>query len=242
MARYSFLILFVQLFCAYHAYQNNKPFYWYLLIFFIPVIGTIAYLYVHFASLKNLENVSETIKSTVNKNYEIDKLMKDAKYSDTITNRIMLADAYAAKQQYHQAAALYKSCLEGFNADDEKTLEKLMVATYFLDDYEATVQIGKKLDTSPLFKKSESRIVYAWSLNYIGQIEKADQVFREMDIRFSNYVHRAEYAKFLIENNRPKEARGLLISLKDEFDGMEKSEQRQKKAIAKEIDSIYKSI
>ena len=195
-----------------------------------------------FFTRNNIERVSESIKHVVNPEYSIQNLLKDAKYSDTIANKEKLADAYAAKGQYHQAIALYESCLEGFNQADMGILTKMMVAKYFVSDYEGVVIAGDKLDGQPAFDKSESQAVYAWSLYYIGQDTKADEVFQSMNVRYSHYAQRSEYAKYLIETQRADEAKALLESLVDEFDGMDKTALRQKKAIKKEIMGLLKDV
>lgn len=200
------------------------------------------YLYVHFATRQNIDTVKSTIQTTVNSNFEIEQLLKESKYADTIANRIKLADAYASKTKYLQAITLYESCLEGYNKDDHKTREKLMVARYFVGDNNEVIKHGDLLKDDVAFKKSESRIVYAWSLSAEGQNEKAESEFKDMDVRFGNYVHRTEYAKYLIEQNREKESKELLLSLQDELSHMEREERRQKKDIAKEIEKVLKTV
>lgn len=242
MSRFYPLILILQGYCIYHAYQNQKEYYWYLIILFLPIFGSLLYLYINFGAQVNLDHVSEKIKGVVDENYEVEKLINESNYSDTITNRIKLADAYASKEQYLPAISLYESCLKGFNADDIKTKEKLMVAKYFIEDYKGVQKLGDSLNEVLSFKNSESRIVYAWSLAFLENKEKAEEVFKAMDIQFSNYVHRYEYAKFLIEQDRSIEARELLIGLEDEISYMEPAEQRRKKSIRKEINNLIRTI
>ncbi len=242
MSRLYPLIFILQGYCIYHAYTNRKGYHWYLIVLFLPIIGSLIYLFVNFGSKTNLENVSEAIKEVVNSNYEVEKLLKESKYSDTITNRIKLADSYAAKQKYLQAIALYESCLKGFNSDDLMTKEKLMVAKYFIEDYTGVKKLGDTLNNNPTFKNSESRIVYAWSLHFLNDHEKAEEVFKAMDVRFSNYVHRSEYAKFLIEIKNSFEAKELLAELEDEISHMDVREQRQKKSIRREINNLLQSV
>lgn len=242
MFRFYPLVLILQGYCLYHAYTQQKGYHWYLIIMFLPVIGSLIYLYDNFYSQANVDTVSEKIKGVVNPNHDVEKLLKESKYSDTIANRIKLADSYASRQKYLQAISLYESCLQGFNADDIKTKEKLMVAKYFIDDYEGVLNLGDSLNDNPSFKKSESRIVYAWSLHFLNHSEKAETVFKDMDIRFGNYMHRSEYAKFLIDRQKSFEAKELLESLEDEISHMDKVEQRQKKEIRREINGLLRSI
>jgi hypothetical protein len=236
------IVFILQGYCVYHAYQNQKEYHWYLIILFLPIIGSLIYLYINFGSKLNLDNVGESIKGVVNNNYEVDKLINESKYSDTISNRIKLADTYASKSNYKAAISLYESCLQGFNSDDLKTKEKLLVAKYFTEDYDGVLELGDTLNDLPIFKNSESRIVYAWSLAFRNNLEKAEEVFKGMVANFSNYVHRYEYAKFLIEQKRSFEAKEMLLELEDEISHMESGEQSRKKPIRTEINNLLRSL
>jgi len=242
MFRYYTIIMIIQAFCLYHIFKNKKESYWYLVVIFLPFLGSLLYLFQEFGSRNNIEKVSETIKGSINKNYHYEQLLKEAKFTDTFTNRIKLGDHHASREEYDQAIALYESCLQGFNKDDVKTIEKLMVAKYYVDDFSAVIELGKKLEKDKTFKNSESRIVYAWALYQDDSLDQSEAVFKDMDVRFGNYLHRIEYARFLEAERREGEAKALLLSLKEEIDHMETNEKRQKKPIAKEINTFLKRI
>lgn len=236
------LIGILQVIALIHAFRSNRDWYWYALIFFLPLAGPLAYFVYFFMTKQNIEKVENTIKGSINKNYGIEELLHESKYSDTIANRILLADKYAAGQQYLQAITIYESCLTGFNKGDLSTSEKLMVARYFVDDYDEVIKLGATLEKDPMFRHSESRITYALSLDITGDPAAAEDVFRDMDIRFGNYVHRTEYAKFLIANDRTGEAKELLVNLLDELSSMSRTERASKKLIEKEVSTIYKRL
>lgn len=236
------LIGILQVIALIHAFRSNRDWYWYVLIFFLPLAGPLAYFVFFFMTKENIKKVENSLKGSISKNYDIEELVRESKYSDTIANRIRLADKYAARQQYLQAITIYESCLTGFNKEDLSTSEKLMVARYFVDDFDEVVRIGATLEKDPMFRHSESRIAYALSLDIAGDPAAAEAVFQDMDIRYGNYVHRTEYAKFLIANERPKEAKELLAHLLEELSSMTRTERANKKSIEKEINTIYKSL
>lgn len=236
------IVMLVQAFCFYHAYKNRKEYYWYILIFFLPIIGTIIYLFVHFYSPKTIIETGEKIKNTVNKGYEMDTLLKEAKYTDTVANRIKLADAYASRGEYQQAIALYDSCLQGFNKDDTLTQEKLLVAKYFVQDYQGAIDVGNRLFKSNAYNHSESKIAYAWSHYYLGMNDEAEKLFQEMDIPFTNYTHRLDFAEFLQSSHQQQKAKDLLLKMKDEIDHMDPYEKRLKKAEHNKIKGMLKNL
>jgi hypothetical protein len=63
-----------------------------------------------------------------------------------------------------------------------------------------------------------------------------------MDAQFSNFPHRFEYDKFLLDNQRPDEAKAKLAELLDEIEHMDAFEQRQKRPIQRNIKQLYSEI
>jgi len=240
MFRFFPLILVLQGFCIYHAYKNNNLQRWFFIIFFLPFIGSLIYLYVHFYSRKNIENLSEGVKSVLNTNYQIEKLEKELKVADTTTNRIRLADEYVTVGRVEEAVNLYKTSMTGISAEDPELLMKLIKSGYLTKDYKTVVACGEKLKSDFAFKNSEERIAYAWSLYHVGQKKEAGIHFQDMDARFANYKHRLEYSKFMLETERPSEANDLLGEILEEFNQMDNREKSLKKPILREAKRLYK--
>jgi len=235
-------IFILQAYCIYHAYKNRIDIKWFYLIFFLPLIGSLIYLYEHVYSKSKVVSVAEGIKGIVNPEYQVDQLLKEAKYADTVTNKTKLADAYFDKDRYHAAIPLYESCLSGFNKDDLGIKEKLIKAYYRVDDYEAAIEHGSDLESNPAFAKSESRVVYAWSLFMLGNVKEAKSHFSSFDLQFENYEHRLEYAKFLMQNREERSAKELLERMQDEIEHMESAERKAKRSYSRRINIMLKDL
>src|ERR1044071_3743878 len=117
MLPWFYIMLALQGFCLYHAYQHRTDQKWYYLIIFIPYIGCFIYLYDAFYSRRSVTQVSEALKQVVNSNYRIEQLEKEAQFNNSATNSIRLADAYIEAGRYAEAAELYANCRLGFLAD-----------------------------------------------------------------------------------------------------------------------------
>jgi hypothetical protein len=232
--------LFVlQAFCAYHAYRNNADYKWYFLIVFFPGVGALIYLFHHFYNRSNVESISEGLKGVVNSNYRIERLEKALRFSDTVSNRINLADTYVEYGRYADAIELYRKCLTGFMADDPGLRMKLLSACFLNDDYAGSVALGESLEKEKSFKDAGQRVAYAWALHYQGKTEKAEAAFRDMDKSFTNYPQRTEYCKFLIRNERPDEVKEKLQELLSEFEHMKAPERRLHRELISEIRDLY---
>ena len=236
------IILILEVFCLYHAYKNRADQKWFWFIIFFPMLGCIFYLYHHFYSKDNIKNVAEGVKGVVNKNYEVEKLEKEVQFSNTIKNKINLADKYAADGRTSEAIELYLSCLEGFNADNTAVKMSLLECYATSGEYQKACDIGDTFTTEKLFSKSWSRIGYAWSLYHVGRIEDAEKNFKATESRYSNYPHRLEYSKFLEKIQRKAEAIELLDEMLAEFENMDSAERRQKSADRKAVKDYRASL
>lgn len=235
-------VLILQAFCLYHAFKNHNDYKWFLLIIFLPIIGCIIYLYLHFANKISVEGIKEEVKQVVNSNYKIEQLEKESQITDTFSNKIKLAQEYLNKARYSEALDILETCQEGIHKDDPELLIALVKAYYLNQQYQKAIEAGQKLKNNLEFKDSVEKIAYAWSLSKAGQKEKAFETFEEMDMPYSKYPHRLEFSRFLIEENRVGEAKEKLEELLDEISHMDGYEKRQKRGIQNEIKQVYQSL
>lgn len=226
----------------YHAYSTNADKKWYYIIAFFPIGGSLYYLYHHFYSRRNIENLSEGLKKAMDTNYEILRLEKEVKFSDTFTNRKNLADQYLELAQYEQAISIYKTCLEGYNHDNIVIKKSLLNAYYLNEDFEQVVAIGDQIKDQKDFSKSLEKASYAWALFQIGKTAQAEQHFIDFDHSFSNYQQRLLYCKFLAESKRSDQAIDKLGEIRDEFEQMQSFERRYHKDIRREINRVYSDL
>ncbi len=236
-ADYYYIVMGLQGFCLYHAYKNNNQQKWFYIIIFLPLIGCLIYLYDNFYSRRKISNISEGVKGIVNSNRQIEKLEQKVKFSDTFNNKMSLGDAYFEKSRYEDAIKMYESCRTGFYQNNEELIQRLTDVFFAKRDFEKIIELYKI--TVPI---GDSKVKYAWALHYQGQTEKAEKIFIELNKRFTNISARVEYAKFLIENGKPKDAQNLLSDIVEEYDSMSGYEKNLKRTAANEAKKLLKSI
>lgn len=235
-------ILILEAFCLYHAYKNNSEQKWYWIILFFPLLGCLFYLYHHFYSKKNIHVVTETIKGTLNTNYTIQKLEQKLNHSDSPQNKINLADEYLKVNRIEEAIDLYESCLESFNYNNQELSKKLVESSYLLGDYESAIFYGDELKDNSDFTNSLQRVSYSWAFYELGQLESAEENFKQMNLAYTNYINRLEYARFLDLTNRNEECIELLEELLEEFNHMNATERKMKKRELNSIQKLYREI
>src|SRR5688572_13125617 len=192
-------VFLLQAFCVYHAYRNNVEQRWYWLILFFPLFGCIIYLVQNFNSASTIKSLEENVKAAVISNYKTEQLEKALRFSDSVKNKVNLADEYVNIGRYVDAIQLYENSLLGFMSEDPSLKMKLLNAYFMNGDYATAVQYGDKLKSETSFKNSEVRVNYAWSVYQTGQAGLAETIFADMDKSFSNYYHRLEFCKFLFK-------------------------------------------
>ena len=232
-------VLLLQAFCVYHAYKNNSEQRWFWLIIFFPLIGSIIYMVHHFNNVGNVQTIQENIKEVVITNYRVQQLEKAVRFSDSIQNKVNLADAYTEMGRYQDAGSLYSDCLQGFMSEDTPIRMKLLSVHYMNGDYDAAVALGEKLHSEKAFKNSFERVYFAWSLYNRGNVYEAEAVFSDLNRSYTNYYQRLEFCKFLIKTEKSEAAKEMLAELFEEFDQMQTSERRLKKHILREARDLY---
>jgi hypothetical protein len=237
-SNFYYLILGLQGFALFHAYKSNTFQKWYFIIIFIPVIGSLIYLYDAFYSRRNIEGIGEGVMRLVNPDYDVKKLEREVEIADTISNKLNLANAYINSGQNEKALTLYEDCMKGTYANDPDLFMKKLKACYLLNKYNDTIEIGEKLSKHRPFDQSEEKILFAQAYACTDQPEKAEEVFQSMNHKNCNYTHRIALAHFLLGINKISEAKDLVLLLENESKLMDGFEKRNNRLVIKEISKM----
>lgn len=228
--------------CLWHAFKTDKEDRWFFMIVFLPFVGSAIYFYKFLLDGTDFDNLKENVKENIDPDYKTEKMEKDTEFTDTFANKLILGDRYVNERKFVAAIKIFESCLEGFNSESPEVYKRLLKAHYLNKDYLLAAKFGQKLEGVKNFEKTDEKIAYAWAMYYLGNHEGAESAFKTMDIFFSNYKHRYEYAVFLLEVGRKDEARAQLKELLEEFEQMDVGERKMKKIIYKEIAGLHSKI
>jgi len=217
LGSYSYIIVGLALFCGIHSYRRGTLGRWILWLLFLPVIGSLYYLF-----SEVLNNKSSFVKPTnyapkvVASGATIRKLEEELRFTDTFANRIRLADAYLAGSQTDKAIDLYTASLTGAFSENEHVMQQLIVAYYEQQRYEEIIPLAKKLYKLPQFARSKSHLLYALALENLGQTEQSENEFKAMKGRYSNFEQRYQYGLFLMRAGRDDDAWHLFTDMLNE--------------------------
>lgn len=102
----------LQVFCMYHVYKNKSNYYWYFVLFFIPLIGSIIYLFTNVFNRKDITVIAQEITTVINPTRKIKALEKELDFSNTFQNKINLADVHLENKDFENAIIFYEKALE----------------------------------------------------------------------------------------------------------------------------------
>ncbi len=237
-----YLVLGLQIYCAYHVYTTRNKLYWYLVIFFLPVLGSIIYLITQVFTKRDVDKVQDEITAVINPTKKTKDLEAKVQFSDTFQNRLDLADAYSEIHMYDKAVSNYKKALKGIHTDDFYGNSQLIKAYYQLEEYQEVIIHSQRIKDKSPFEKSKAQFIYGLALSKTDAVKNAEEILRKIDQRYSNYEERLILASFLIEHNKKEQAKVLLEEMINEGMNLTKPNQKKYRATFTEIKKLHQNL
>ncbi len=228
-----YLIPVLQIFCIYHLIRNRNHNYWFFIIIFIPAIGSLIYIFTQILDAKKISNISEEVTNIINPTKKIIELEKQLKFSDTFQNRVNLGDAYLENKDYENAVKYYERALDSAFSNDVYTINKLIKAYRFINNFEKVISYSEKIKSHTEFRKSQ--YYYAIALEKLDRLNEAEIEFEKIDVSYSNYEERVYFAEFLLRVEKKQKALDLLNQIINESSNITRANWRRHK------DSILKA-
>lgn len=228
---YYYFVIALQAYCMYDCYTKRNNYYWYFIIFFIPLFGGILYLFTQVLQKTDVHKVQENVVTALNPTKKITDLEKKLQFADTFENQTNLADAYLDAQHYEKAIAHYKEALgKGFQ-NDFFTIAKLVEAYYFSTQFTEAIAWAEKIKNDSKFKKSKALFFYGLCLEKIGEFAAAETLLQKFDAPFSNYQERLVLAQFYRRHTKVDAAKEVLNEMLLEAEQMTKQTRNATRAI-----------
>ena len=206
----------LQVICAIHCMRRGTQGKWLWVIIFLPLVGCIIYIFSEMRPGRNLSASKIDIGAVINPSAKLKKLEDNLKFTDTFDNKIKLSDAYLAAGQTDKAIELYEKSLTGAFAENEHGIAQLATAYFQKERYPDTISSLKKIYNTHQFARSRTHILYAKALELVGDTVAAENEFKLMKGRYSNFEQRYEYGLFLERADRIEDAYALFEQMLDE--------------------------
>ena len=224
-------------------YKNRNQNYWFFVIIFLPVLGSVIYLITQVYNRQDTEKIQNELAVIINPTKKVKDLEKKLQFSETYQNRIILADAYFELNDFKNAIFHYKEAIDGSSGqNDYYVFSQLIKSFNNIEEFKSVISYSEKIKHRVEFKKSRVQFLYGLALENIGKIDKAEKQLRGIDTRFSNYDERLILAKFLLKRNKVKDAKEILNEIHTESKHMTKSNKRVYRATIDEVEKLIREI
>lgn len=237
-----YIVLILQGICAFHSIRRGTQSKWIWIIVFLPVIGSIAYIFTEIIKKGDIAQVQSGVVDLVNPGGKIKALEEQFKFSNTFANRVALADAYFAIGNFDKALELYEPALTGLFEDNEHVIMQLIQIYFTSEQYAKILGIAPRIANAIEFPKSQACLHYAIALEKNNNLKEAEKFYQKMNNRYANYEARYLYGQFLINNNRKEEAALLLHEIIEEAQQLNRREKAGSKVWIEKADAAWKEI
>ena len=204
------IVALAQIGCLIHVLRTGRPYWWIWILFAIPFVGVVAYLYVEVRPAlgrHGLQNLLWRLKSPAQRIAILETQLAE---SATVRNRLTLAEELHHAAQFDRECEVLSEGLRGAFKDDATLLMRLAEA--HLEGTRVS-QAAQILARAALEESPESQLQYALLKARLASREdqpEAERCFQDLITKKRSEGPRYYYAEHLLARGRRDEARTIL--------------------------------
>jgi hypothetical protein len=207
-----FLILALQIATAVHIFRTGRPYWWFFVVMFFPMVGMAVYYLVEVApggrQERTLLKIGRDISKAVNPDGELHRRAEELAICGSIQNKLSLADECTQRGSFDDAIHLYESAREGQYLNAPDLLLGLARARFFNGDWAIARDLLDELTAAhPDYYRQDVAILKARSADAGGDQAAALRILEEILERSVGLEARYRYAEILWRNGQPDHAR-----------------------------------
>jgi len=148
------------------------------------------------------------LRKTLDPGRELRDAAKALEVSDSVENRLRMADALARSKDPAAAAPLYRDCLTGAFADSPEIMLKLARAEFDAGDFaSAKRSLDALSESNPDYRSDEGHLLYARTLEAMNDVDAARREYDALCDYFSGPEARCHYGLMLERLGQREHAR-----------------------------------
>lgn len=207
----------LQICCIIHAVKTGRKEWIYLLVF-LPLAGAVVYIICEIIPDRNSGDFFKNLGRVFFPGRHVKEMERKLRISDTITNRLALADAYAGQKQYEKAIGLVQSCLDDpyiNHVDIALHMARLLFDAAQYDKCLSNLEKARSGNSNKL-ERVEDELRYARALDYTSQPGPAEEEYKKVIRVHHSMEAMYHYGVMLKKMNRNEEARAQFQAVRDE--------------------------
>src|SRR5208282_2949255 len=177
------LILFVQIVCLIHAGRTGRPYYWFMIILFVPGLGILAYLVVEvipgLLRGRAAARLSQTVSAGLDPTRRYREFARAVETVPSVANFRALADECVRLERHAEAIDLYNSALTGMHETEPGAMLGLATAEFRKGDANAaSATLDRLFAANPEFSSTEADLLAARISRSQGSLTRGAQRLR----------------------------------------------------------------
>lgn len=234
MFSYGFLMLMAQVACAIHAGRTGRPYFWLMLIIFLPMVGMLAYVAVEllpeFFRSRGARSAAAGVSRILDPEKDYRAALRQVEITNTIETRANLAGQCLRTSRNADALELYRSLLIGIHAEDSDLMLGLARAYFATGDYAGAQNTMDDLRAAnPNYRSAEGHLLYARSLEQQGKRDAALAEYESLVGYYPGQEAKTRYANLLKEAGNIEDARRIFEEVRRAVELMPKHARRVQK-------------
>lgn len=216
----AFLILAAQVAFVLHAIKRGHAYGWIYLIIFLPAIGCLIYaigvVIPELRTSRAARRLSTGITNTLDPERDLRKKLDNLHVSDSVENRILLAEELNKKGLFDDAIALYRDSLRGVHEFDARLLLGL-AQTYFdkNDLTESLTTLNTLKEHCPDARSQDGHLLYARALAGLHRHSEALSEFNALIPYFTGPEAKCVYGQYLYDTGDVNQAKTVFREILD---------------------------
>ena len=179
------LILFVQIAYLIHAGRTGRPYFWFMIILFVPGLGILAYLVIEvipgLLRGRAAARLSQTVSAGLDPTRRYREFARAVETVPSVANFRALADECVRLQRHEEAIDLYKSALTGMHETEPGAMLGLATAEFRKGDADAaSATLDRLFAANPDFSSAEADLLAACILEARGRLPEALSAYERL--------------------------------------------------------------
>ena len=213
------LILLLQIVCLIHAGRAGRPYFWFMIILFVPGLGVLAYLGVEvIPSLlrgRAAARLSQTVSASVDPTRQYRALARAVETVPSVANFRALAEECVRLGRYDEAIELYKGALTGMHETEPGAMLGLAMAEFQKGDAGAAdATLDRLFAANPDFSSAEADLLTARILEARGRLPEALTAYERLYATYPGEEAKGRMALLLERTGAEQRARAIFAEIR----------------------------
>jgi hypothetical protein len=213
------LILLAQIACMVHAGRTGRPYYWFMIILFVPGLGILAYLAVEvlpgLLRGRGAAQLSRTVTAGLNPARQYRALVDAVETMPSVANLRALADECARLGRHDEAIDLYKRALTGLHETDPGIMMGLAQAEFHKGDAAAAgTTLDRLFAANADFRSTDADLLAARILEAQGRTGEALAAYERLCTVYPGEEAKSRMALLLLKTGAEQSARAMFAEIR----------------------------